>query len=311
MNFSLKTLFKTLLAVVFLIVFNLGIIQPAQSRPFKNKTDTLHLLLIGNSFSQNASRYLPQLAEEGGHHLMIGRAELGGCSLQRHWELVKLAEANPSDPKAKPYQGKSLRMLLSERVWEIVTLQQYSMLSGDLETYLPYARNLYDFIKLLQPNAKIVFHQTWAYRSDSKDFGQIAPNLFAKSETEMWQKSRAAYQAVAKELGAKTIPVGDAFHKVNSGPKAFRKDLNFDEAKVVYPVLPNQSHSLNSGFYWDSNKKLNFDSHHANDAGCYLGALVWYTFLFEESPLQLKFAPSNVPRNFAAYLRKIAKSTVK
>jgi hypothetical protein len=42
------------------------------------------LFLIGNSFSQNAAKYLPQLAQEGNHPLIIGRAEIGGCSLQKH-----------------------------------------------------------------------------------------------------------------------------------------------------------------------------------------------------------------------------------
>lgn len=310
MNFSVRTFFKTVLALTLLIVFNLGVIQPTQGLSFNSKTDTLHLFLIGNSFSQNASRYLPQLAKEGGHQLVIGRAELGGCSLQKHWELAELAEANPNDPKGKPYNGKSLRMLLSEGVWDVVTLQQYSMLSGDKETYQPYARKLYSFIKSLQPNTKVVFHQTWAYRLDSKDFSQIGPNRFAKSEKEMWQQSRVAYHAVAAELGVDIIPVGDAFHKVNSGKKAFQKDNKYNEKNPVYPALPDQKYSLNVGYYWDSNHKLNFDSHHANDAGCYLGSLVWYTFLFGESPSKLKFVPQNVSGEFASYLKDITKSNL-
>ena len=311
MNLSGKYFLKTVLAFAFLFVYSLGIAQSANIHSVNSKTDTLHLFLIGNSFSQNASRYLPQLAKEGGHNLVIGRAEIGGCPLQKHWELAELADKNPDDPKGKPYNGKSLRMLLSKGVWDVVTLQQYSLHSSDVETYQPYARKLYDLIKSLQPNAKIVFHQTWPYRIDSRDFGQIAPKQFAKSEKEMWQKSRAAYHAVAKELGIKIIPVGDAFHEVNSGPKAFRKDSKFDETKAVYPALPDQNYSLNRGYYWDADKKLKFDSHHANDAGCYLGALVWYTFLFDESPMGLKFAPQDVPSEFADYLKKIAKSTVK
>jgi hypothetical protein len=310
MNYSLKHFYKTMPAFALLFVFQFGIAQTTHINSFTNKTDTLHLFLIGNSFSQNASRYLPQLAKEGGHHLVIGRAEIGGCSLQKHWELAELADANPNDPKGKPYNGKSLCMLLSERVWEVVTLQQSSMLSGDPATYMPYARKLYNYIKNLQPNAKVVLHQTWAYRSDSKDFSQIGTNRFAKNEKEMWQKSRVAYHAIAAELGIKIIPVGDAFHKVNSGPKAFRKDKKYDATKAVYPTLPDQKYSLNNGYYWDGKHKLSFDSHHANDAGCYLGALVWYTFLFDESPSGLKFAPQNVQEEFASYLKKTAKSIV-
>jgi len=311
MNFARRSFLKTALAFIFLLVFNLGIAQTGQAKSIDGKTDTLRLFLVGNSFSQNAARYLPQLAKEGSHHLVIGRAEIGGCTLRKHWELAELAEQNPNDPKGKPYNGKSLRKLLSEGVWDVVTLQQYSLHSGDVQTYQPYARKLYDFIKRLQPNARVVLHQTWAYRSDSKDFSQIAEKKFAGNEKEMWQMSGAAYRTVAKELGISFIPVGDAFWKVSSGHKAFRKDMKFDYENPVFPALPNQANSLHRGYFWDGNKKLNFDTHHANEAGCYLGSLVWYAFLFNESPTKIAFVPETVPPNFAAYLKRIAKSVVK
>ncbi len=153
MKFSGKTFLKTVLASALLLVFNIGIAQTIPVKSIAGKTETLHLFLIGNSFSQNATRYLPQLANEGNHHLVIGRAEIGGCTLKKHWEMAELAGKNPEDPKGKPYNGKSLRMLLSQGTWDVVTMQQYSLHSGDVETYQPYARNLYDFIRTLQPNA--------------------------------------------------------------------------------------------------------------------------------------------------------------
>lgn len=309
MIYSRRVFFKGLLACVFVFVFGLGYSQT----PIANsKNDTLHLFLIGNSFSQNATRYLPQLAKEGGHPLVIGRAEIGGCPLKTHWELAELAEANPEDPKGKPYGGKSLRMLLSKGVWDVVTLQQYSMHSGNPGTYNPYARKLYDFIKKIQPNAKVVMHQTWAYRSDAEKFCQISDKEFAKSQKEMWEKSRAAYHATAKDLGIEIIPVGDAFWKVSTSSKwMYHKDTKFDYANPVAPALPNQLNSINNGYSWDKDKKLVFDPNHANNAGCYLGGLVWYTFLFKESPEHLKFVPEKVSEDFAEYLKKVAKSVVK
>lgn len=82
----------------------------------------MRVFVIGNSFSANATRYLPQLAKEGGHELIIGRAELPGHSLQQHWSYAEAAQANPDDPKGKPYKGKSLRELFSVGKWDIVTL---------------------------------------------------------------------------------------------------------------------------------------------------------------------------------------------
>ena len=103
MNVCKLSFIKLFVAFLLILAFTGGSAQSA------GKQDTLRLFLIGNSFSQNAGRYLPQLAEEGNHPLVIGRAEIGGCSLQKHWELAELAERNPEDPRGKAYKGKSFR----------------------------------------------------------------------------------------------------------------------------------------------------------------------------------------------------------
>lgn len=274
---------------------------------------TVILFLIGNSFSRNATQYLPQLAKEGGHELIIGRAELGGCSLERHWRHAAAFEANPDDANGNPYSGKkSLKALLGENTWDVVTIQQASTYSGDPASYRPYAQNLVHYIKKLQPEAEVVFHQTWAYRSDANYFTRISGDTRAKSQREMWEHSRAAYHTLAKELGLRIIPNGDAFYAVNSDSQwGYKKDPNFDFKKPAAPALPDQTNSLHVGYRWNKAKtKLTFDANHANAAGCYLGALVWYGFLFNESPEKLTFVPPGVSPEFAAHLRKVAWQTV-
>lgn len=271
-----------------------------------SKDIPLKVLLIGNSFSQNAATYLPELAKEKGYKLELGRAEIGGCSLEKHWELSEIARKDPNNPKGHPYKGKSLQTILSEQKWDIVTLQQNSMNSTDISTYRPYAKELYNLIKKLQPDAEVVLHQTWAYRLDSKDFGQTAPKVYTKSAKEMYDKSRAAYHEIAKELQLRIIPVGDAFWKVASSSKwGFKEDSKFDFSKATAPTLPNQRNSLHMGYSWKKDK-LSFDSHHANNAGKYLGSLVWYSFLFKEPASKVKFSPDDVPADFAKALKKLA-----
>lgn len=295
-----------LLRAVFLVLLLAGGDGYASAGPH---ADTLRIFLIGNSFSQNATRYLPQLAEEGGHLLKIGRAELGGCSLQRHWEIAEAAEKNPDDPKGKAYNGKSLRELLSKGTWDVVTIQQNSMNSGDVNTYRPYAKKLFDLVRSIQPNARIIMQQTWAYRTDAKTFTQVADKQFASSAKEMWEKSRAAYHTIASELGITLFPVGDAFWKINSDSKtAYKPDASFDRDQAKYPALPDQTNSLHVGYRYDNSQKLAFDANHANEAGCYLGGLVWYGVLFRETPAKLKFRPDQVNAEFAAQLRKTAES---
>ena len=278
---------------------------------FKESRDTLRVLVIGNSFSQNATTYLPELAKEGKHPLKLGKAQIGGGPLKKHWELSQLAESDPGNPDGKPYGGKSLRMMLSEDSWDVVTIQQYSKHSGDMSTYIPYARNIYDYIKSILPNTQVVLHQTWAYRIDSKDFTQIGEDKFAKNSKQMWKKSRATYHSMAKKLGIEIIPVGDAFRKVNSGSFKYKVDRNFYFENPIYPELPEQANSLHTGYFWKNEKALSFDSHHANDAGCFLGALVWYGYLFKDSPDDLNFKPKEVPKEFSDYLKKVVSKMVR
>ncbi|WP_406826303.1 DUF4886 domain-containing protein [Pedobacter sp. KACC 23697] len=307
MKINMKLQFSTLIR---LSIYSLLLVCLAANVFAQSRQDTLRLFIIGNSFSQNASAFLPQLAKERGKTLIIGRAELGGHSLEQHWGYVEKAEANADDPKGKPYGGKSLKMLLGQGKWDMVTIQQYSYLSADSSSYYPYASKLVDYVKALQPHARLVVHQTWAYRTDAKKFGRIAEGKVAASQQEMWQKSRAAYHLLAKRINALILPVGDAFEVVAEDRKyGFKPDFSFNYEHPTAPNLPDQTHSINVGYYWNK-KELVFDPNHANDAGKYLGGLIWYGILFNDSVKNIRFKPENVSEEFAQYLRKVAANTI-
>lgn len=273
---------------------------------------TLRVFVVGNSFSNNATRFLPDLARAGGHDLIIGKAQTGGCSFARHWNAAEAFLANPDDPKGKIYGGKSLQENLGAGEWDVITVQQYSLLSGDYATYQPYAAKLHDHLRKLRPSAEIVIHQTWAYRSDAAKFGQVGSGRNAADQREMWEKSRAAYWKLAEDLRARVIPTGDAFWRVSSDVAwGYKPDTSFDPKKAIHPALPDQTNSLHVGYRWSADKKLGMDANHASAAGEYLGALVWYGFLFNESPEGLAFVPPGVAPEFAAHLRKVAWQVVR
>lgn len=274
---------------------------------------TLRVFVVGNSFSNNATKYLPQIVTEGGHELILGKAHAGGCSLERHWKATAAWLANPADPKAKIYTDKkSLHDNMDGRVWDVITIQQYSLHSTDPATYQPFADKLVAHLKQAQPGAEIVIHQTWAYRADADKFGQVAPKKNAFTQREMWERSRANYWELARHLGVRVMPVGDAFWRVDSDPAwGYKADKSFDAKKAGHPALPDQKNSLHVGYRWSAEKKLGKDANHANAAGEYLGALVWYAMLFGESPEKVKFVPPGVDPEFAAHLRKVAAATVR
>jgi hypothetical protein len=291
--------------ILFILAFACNI--PSKTIPKQSQHKALRVFIIGNSFSQNATIYLPQLAQEGGYKLEIGRAEIGGCPLQKHWELAAAAEADPNNPKGKPYKGKSLKELLSDGKWDIVTIQQYSRFSSDIETYQPYASSLYKYIKAIQPHAEIAIHQTWSYRRDAKRFGLLNAKQEAQNDEQMYESLKANYINIAEQLKTRIIPTGEAFWKMrNHSTWAFATRVNTDTESLVFPELPYQMNSLHSGYKWSDAKKLVFDPNHANTAGCYLGSLVWYHFLFGAKLSDVKFKPETIGQEFARQLKKAA-----
>lgn len=282
---------------------------------------TIRLLTVGNSFSGNASRYIVQLAEAAGHKVVLGHADLPGCPMDRHWSAVEAAEADPTARAGKPYLFKigkvnrrcSLKTILGSDKWDFVTIQQASPISNDISTYRPYAKNLRDYIKKNAPQAEVLIHETWAYRCDDPRF---EPGK-GDSQEKMYKDLRAAYQTIAKELGLRIIPVGDALYAAGTDSAwSYKPGAKVDETFLKYPNLPDQTHSLNVGWTWAKVKnkpgqfKLIMDGHHASDLGCYLAGCVWFEFLFNKSVENNSYVPSDIPAADAKYLRAIAHKTV-
>ncbi len=290
---------------------------PAGSEPAgttKAEGKVVRLLTVGNSFAGNSTRYLGEMADAAGDHVILGRADIGGASMERHWQSVQAYEADPNDPAGKPYVHDGRRVSLKEMLqlepWDVVTIQQFSWLSHDAETYRPFARELYDYIERWRPGAEVRIHETWAYRGD-----QLRPGY--TDQEKQYADIRAAYHAIAGELGVRIIPVGDAFHAVRTSP-AWQRDfskLSFDSEAARYPELPDQTHSLCRGWVWQRGEqegewKPGLDTHHANAAGCYLGAAVFYESLFGKSVVDNAFVPDGIDPQDAQFLRRMAHETV-
>jgi hypothetical protein len=273
----------------------------------------MRLLTIGNSFAANATQFLDDLAEAAEKPYVLGKANLGGCSLERHWRHASAYEADPADPEGRPYlvegEPRSLAEILRDGPWDVVTLQQFSWISHDPDTYRPYAQHLHDYVRTHAPEAEVRLHQTWAYRAD-----ELRPGFAEQSAQHA--AIRNAYHAIADELGVEIIPVGDAFDRARNHPDWHRDfaSLEFDPQDARPPELPDETHSLCHGYFWARDDEtgewaLSLDTHHANAAGCYLGAAVFYESLYGESVVGNPFRPESVEAQDAAFLQRIAHET--
>lgn len=283
----------------------------------------VRLLTIGNSFANDATRHLPGLAEAGGRELEIFRANLGGHSLQQHAGYLLAYEADPTDPKGSPYPNHfvpnpadapklSLRQILDLREWDYITIQQVSIQNFVADSFEPHAATLVAYLREHEPQAEILVHQTWAYREDSPLFreGKV-------DQAGMHARLQANYRALAARYGLRILPVGDAFNAARQTPRwRFRfPDPAFDYTAPTHPNLPDQTGSLNIGWVWRKDAQspehtLRLDANHANVAGQYLGAAVFYQGLFGEDVSAVDYVPPGLAPDAAASLRAIAAETV-
>lgn len=302
----------------FLLTATAGNIPSAEQKSGK----VIHVLTIGNSFADNAVRFLPKIAEASGNAVIIQKANIGGCSMKKHWGFVEEHAGDPS--KGKPYlEGtSSLEGLLKSEKWDFVTIQQASEVSFDAGSYHPYALYLRDFVRKHAPTAEVLLHETWPYRVDDKLFSmENGREDGPKTQAEMYQRLKSACDQVAEELGLRLLPSGDAFYSVGAHPVYGFKPgaVAFDSKAAKYPeVPPGQKYSMQKGYWWtkktlgDGTRKwvVTFDTRHASDAGAYLAGCVWFEVMFGQSVMGNSYVPGTLDAEFALFLRRAAHEAV-
>ena len=298
---------------VLLLGFVLSpLLAAAQDRP---RGKTVRLLTVGNSFSQNATKYLDQIAQAGGHTLIHHRCVIGGSGPDQHLAKAVIQEQDPDDKAGLYPTGRSLRQELVAEQWDVITIQQASIRSHDAANYRPAAQDLYDYIKKHAPASEVVIHQTWAYRVDDPRFTTPSDKPGEpRTQQEMYDGLTAAYRTIAAELGVRRIPVGDAFYAADTDPVwGYRPDPQFDPETAQPPALPDQTHSLHVGWRWvaaEGKTSLRMDGHHASPAGEYLGGLVFYEFLYGTSAVGNGFRPEGMDADYARFLQEAAHRAV-
>lgn len=200
----------------------------------------MKILSIGNSFSQDAHKWLYQIAKACGEDFYNVNLYVSGCSLEMHHEyIVGDVPAYEHEIKGEVNTGRfvTLAQALKEEDWDVITVQQVSQLSGKPETYEPHLSVLLDTVRAACPNAKIYLHQTWAYEYNATYSGFAHYN---NDQALMHNSIMDTTEAVAERIGAPLIPVGRII-------QSMRKNIpEFD--------YPNGGLSLNrDGFHltWD------------------------------------------------------------
>ena len=190
----------------------------------------MKILSIGNSFSQDAHKWLHKLAADNGLSVDTVNLYIGGCSLEQHWQNTK-ADAADYDLEHNGGEavGKiSICQALQTDRYDVVTLQQASHFSGIPESYSPYITELAALVRRYQPTAKIYFHQTWTYEKyeDPTPYSNYYRQIFANygyDQEEMYRKLLECSNMAAELINADIIPVGTVVHRLRQQTSAFHQ----------------------------------------------------------------------------------------
>ena len=141
-----------------------------------NTTDapsSLKILAVGNSFSVDAMEYLYQMLKSAGvEEIVLGNLYYGGCSLSQHCTFSSGNSASYKYYKNTKgtwdvTESATSAKALADENWDYITMQQASGQSGVSSSYDNNLTKLTDIVSRACPNAKLVWHQTWAYQQDS------------------------------------------------------------------------------------------------------------------------------------------------
>ena len=187
----------------------------------------MNILSIGNSFSQDAQRYLHGVAKSAGVGINCFNLYIGGCPLSRHYRNM-LSEERAYTLEMNGIStgfSVSLKEALLSRDWDVITLQQASSKSVNYETYEPYITALAAYVRECAPKAKLVIHQTWGYEDGSY---RLTEEMKYESFHGMFADIKSAYREAASSVKADfIIPSGEVMAElIKSGIKVHRDSFH-------------------------------------------------------------------------------------
>lgn len=244
------------------------------------------VLVIGNSFSQDAFSYLEDMVRADASSsreatgsgsaasdadFRVANLYIGGCSLRRHW-----SNACSGEPAYELYEFAaeprfvSLAEAIEASEWDAVVMQQVSHESGFYETYQPFLADLAAWVRERRPSAELLIHQTWAYAADSEHPGFVR---YGNDQARMFAALKAAYDQAAASLNARILPSGDAWQRARG--------------TAIGDAL------CRDGF-------------HGNEKGRYLSGCVWYGALSGKDLFVNGFVPEGLEPRDARILKECA-----
>ena len=176
----------------------------------------LRILAIGNSFSEDATKFLHGILAASGIESRVVNLYIGGSSLERHWQNI---EGNKWEYQyqlngIKTDRYVSIEEVLTQENFDVIVTHQASHDSGWACTYEPFLGLILDYLSE-RSNAKIFLNETWAYEVTSPH-----PNFmrYERDQEKMFTALKNAYETAADKHQLPLIRSGEAIQKIRSLP---------------------------------------------------------------------------------------------
>lgn len=204
-----------------------------------NAQTSVRALFVGNSYvyTNDLPTMLQTLASGCGDTLDFAQSTPGGCTFANH------------------LQNNITMSYITQSGWDCVILQEQSQLPsfpiGQVETEcFPYAYQLCDRIRNINPNANVMFFMTWGRKNGDANNCASYPPLCTYEGMDSLLYER--YMMMAEENSASVSPVGRVWHVI----------------RQQHPEI----------------ELYSSDESHPSVAGTYAAAVTFYTMIFRTSP---------------------------
>ncbi len=226
-----------------------------EKKMIQNK-ETIRVLCIGHSFSNNSTQYASQMVADFGGNLEISSLYYAGCTLEQHYDFYMNDEAvfqlftNGKQVTTEPVTSK---WVLENYEYDIITFQGHSVSMDDIDTFDKLVP-LYEKVKSHQSNARFMIHQTWSL-CWRRNLGKYPAS---KMGADQFEKVKENFEIAAQRLGnVPIVPVGAA---VQLAKEEYGFTNDYDKTTSIYAD----------------------EVSHLSEKGCFLAACVWAQFLYKD-----------------------------
>ena len=254
---------KYITIIICLIILTSGFFVFTKYNSPKFKGTAIKVLFIGNSFTyvNDLPKMVSDIAQSLGDKIEYDMSAPGGYSLMQH------------------SKDQNTLSKIKSKSWDFVVLQDQSEFPALQDSrveneVIPYALKLNDDIHLSNYRTKIIFFETWGYKTGDTQYCNGTPTLC--NYESMQEQLFKSYSKMAQKTDDLLAPIGEAWKL----------------SQQTHPEI----------------ELYESDNRHPSPEGTYLSACIFYMKFFNKDVIGA--SNLSISSSYAKILQQIAEQTV-